>query len=196
MDEEREPQANLAALINLFEASGYDILLRLVNSAVVQNSSFIWRSHQLNSKLPEAITTQCVDFAVAVLEIMKLMIGKLMSSNEIPFRDLRVVEAVMTLQSVVCSKVRGGDRVKLKMKATRVKELVVHILSMYTRTASTAHNTGEHFEEHPCFSHPHFVSTHPHFCIYNYLVSNKVLFVKKKGTLNGEQRDSYFKNKF
>ena len=172
MDEEREPQANLAALINLFEASGYDILLRLVNSAVVQNSSFIWRSHQLNSKLPEAITTQCVDFAVAVLEIMKLMIGKLMSSNEIPFRDLRVVEAVMTMQSVVCSKVRGGDRVKLKMKATRVKELVVHILSMYTRTASTAHNTGEHFEEHPCFSHPHFCIYSPSF-LYLQLLSFK-----------------------
>ncbi|XP_075245575.1 protein virilizer homolog isoform X3 [Convolutriloba macropyga] len=134
-------EANLIACLNLFEASGYDILLRLTKSAVVDTSSFLSRSHQLNSRLPENILTACIDFALPLLEVLKFLIGQLTATNEIQFRDMRVVEAVVTLHAVVSSKVNGRDLV-MKMKGAKIRSLTVDVLLMYTKE-STAVMRGE-----------------------------------------------------
>ena len=134
-------EANLIACLNLFEASGYDILLRLTKSAVVDTSSFLSRSHQLNSRLPENILTACIDFALPLLEVLKFLIGQLTATNEIQFRDMRVVEAVLTLHAVVSSKVNGRDLV-MKMKGAKIRSLTVDVLLMYTKE-STAVMRGE-----------------------------------------------------
>ena len=127
-----EPKVNLSAVVKLFEASGYEIILNLIIKGLCESSNcYMWQSHQLMSRLRDETLESCFKLVTPLLQLLKLMIEQIASAADFHFRDMRVIKALLPLHAVMCSRYRLQN--KFRHHVAEVQTLIADIFLIYAK---------------------------------------------------------------